>query len=91
MRVHRETAGVAGVRRAWLVALLVVVLALLQACGGGGGASQPEEPPYVEPVGPGELRTQEFLGRIGTAEITEALRTAGRQAPAVTPRYAVQT
>lgn len=91
VRAHQAIAGLACVHRAWLVALLVVVLALLQACGGGGGTTQPEEPPYVEPVGPGELRTQEYLGRIGTAEITEALRTAGRQAPAVTPRYAVQT
>ena len=73
---------------------------LLSACGGSGGGggspipdkpTEPPEPPVLPVSGPGELKSATALKLIGSSEIQAAITAAGPQAPAVTPRYAVQT
>lgn len=82
--------------RALSAATLATAL-LLSACGGsggGGGSSVPDkptEPPVLPVSGPGELKSATALKLIGSSEIQAAITAAGPLAPAVTPRYAVQT
>ncbi len=66
---------------------------LLAACGGGGGSTPAPEPeePIIETVGPGQFKTATALNTVTTAQITDAIRSAGTRAPLVTPRYAVNT
>ncbi|WP_395699742.1 lipase family protein [Aquabacterium sp.] len=66
---------------------------LLAGCGGGGSASPPPEPeePIIETVGPGQFKSAAALKTISTAQIAEAIRSAGNRAPQITPRYAVNT
>lgn len=78
--------------------LLGAALLVLSACGGSGGGIEPPvqplepvEPPVLPVTGPGELRGSTALRLLGTREIEAALAAAGPKAPAVVPRYAVQT
>lgn len=66
---------------------------LLAACGGGGDSTPAPEPeePIIETVGPGQFKTATALNTVTTAQITDAIRSAGTRAPLVTPRYAVNT
>lgn len=87
----------AGLRaRAALLSGLALALA---ACGGSGGGTpptpekppEPTEPPVLPVSGPGELKSATALKLISSTDIQAAITAAGPKAPAVTPRYAVQT
>ena len=81
---------------------LVVIFALMAVAGcGGGDASAPqaadarESAAAVTPVpavtGPGEFKGVSFIARVAVGDITQAVQAPGSRAPAVVPRYSVDT
>lgn len=87
----RSTACATPLRWSWVLAIWLSLL--LAACGGGGSDPAPVEPeePIIETVGPGQFKSVTALGNLSTTQIGDAIRNAGTRAPAVTPRYAVNT
>lgn len=80
--------------RANLGTVLLTLSVWLSACSGGGGGSTPVPPVKPEePVitGPGEFKLATSLGQVSVEAINAALKAAGAKAPAIVPRYAVNT
>ncbi len=83
--------------RSSLASPAIALCVLLSACGGSGGGAgpdkptEPPEPPVLPVTGPGELKSAAALKLISSSEIQAAINAAGPKAPALTPRYAVQT